>query len=302
MVNTIVEIPGHFRWLDCVLPTPEELGDIAAAYELHPTSVQDCLQPEHLPKFEKFDNALFLIARAYDEEAPDDADSVQELTRKIAVFWNHQFFITIHRQDQAYMGKVRDAWRSSASHPASSFHILHDLLKRILLSYEAPLLAANEHLDHFEEKIFLERTETWMLQELYLLKRKATVFKKMIFLSKDILNTLALESRQHRPLLQDLQETADRLFFLADQLLENTTTLLNLHISLSSHRTNEVMRILTLFSVFFMPLTFIVGIYGMNFHFMPELNHPLGYPAVIIVMLFIALAIYIWFRRKGWLG
>ena len=302
MVETILELPGQFRWLDCVMPSPEELGDIAAAYELHPTSVQDCLQPEHLPKFEKFDNALFLIARAYDEHAPEDADSIQELTRKTAIFWNHHFFITIHRQDQRFMVELRETWKSAASHPSSPFPLLHDLLKQILLTYEAPLLAANENLDRFEEEIFVVRSEAWMLQELYLLKRKATVFKKMIFLSKDILNALALESRQHRPLLQDLKETADRLFFLSDQLMENTTTLLNLHISLSSHRTNEVMRILTLFSVFFMPLTFIVGIYGMNFIFMPELRHPLGYPIVVLVMLVITFVIYRWFRHKGWLS
>ncbi len=71
--------------------------------------------------------------------------------------------------------------------------------------------------------------------------------------------------------------------------------------SLSSQRTNEVMRILTLFSVFFMPLTFIVGIYGMNFEFMPELKQRWGYPAVLILMALVAVAIYRWFKRKRWL-
>jgi len=124
----------------------------------------------------------------------------------------------------------------------------------------------------------------------------------MIFLTKDVLKSLNIESRTHRPLVQDLIETADRLFFLADQLLENTNTLLSMHISLSSQRTNEVMRVLTLFSVFFLPLTFIVGIYGMNFKYMPELYHPLGYPLILFVMLLVVVGVFLWFRRKGWLG
>ncbi|HOC88567.1 MAG TPA: CorA family divalent cation transporter [bacterium] len=305
MINTVfTRTQDGYRWLDSIQPASAELGSIAEAYALHPTSVQDCLQPEHLPKFERFDNAYFLIVRAYDEKCPVDADTVQELTRKIAIFWNAHFFITIHRQDQLFMEGMRNLWSvPGAQIPAEpSIPLLHDLIKRVLISYEAPLEAADSRLDEYEEQVFVSQSEARILQELYLLKRKATVFKKMIFLTKDVLKSLNIESRTHRPLVQDLIETADRLFFLADQLLENTNTLLSMHISLSSQRTNEVMRVLTLFSVFFLPLTFIVGIYGMNFKYMPELYHPLGYPLILFVMLLVVVGVFLWFRRKGWLG
>ncbi len=305
MTNTVfARGQDGFRWLDCIQPTPAELDRIAKDYTLHPTSVQDCLQPEHLPKFERFDNTHFLIIRAYDEACPEDADSIQALTRKIAIFWNGHFFITIHRLDQPFLEDLRLLWSAADAQATSepAVTLLHDLIRRVLLSYERPLEAAAARLDDHEEKVFKSRAEPRLLQELYLLKRKATVFKKMIFLTKDVLRSLTIETHQHRPLIQDLIETADRLFFLADQLLENTNTLLNMHISLASQRTNEVMRVLTLFSVFFLPLTFMVGIYGMNFDFMPELHHPLGYPVILLAMLLVAVAVYFWFRRKGWLG
>ena len=87
----------------------------------------------------------------------------------------------------------------------------------------------------------------------------------------------------------------------ARQVVDNVTNLLNIYISLSSQRTGEVMRVLTVFSVFFMPLTFIVGIYGMNFDVMPELRWPLGYLYVILFMVGVTVSIYLWFRRKGWM-
>jgi magnesium transporter len=72
-------------------------------------------------------------------------------------------------------------------------------------------------------------------------------------------------------------------------------------LGLAAHRTNQIVRVLTLFSVVFMPLTFIVGVYGMNFQYMPELRERWGYPAVLIFMALVSLAIYVWFRRRGWL-
>lgn len=79
------------------------------------------------------------------------------------------------------------------------------------------------------------------------------------------------------------------------------TNLLKIYLSLSAQRTNEVMRMLTIFSAFFLPLTFIAGIYGLNFEFMPELGWKAGYPAVLFLMVVVAGRIYVWFRRKGWI-
>jgi magnesium transporter len=86
-----------------------------------------------------------------------------------------------------------------------------------------------------------------------------------------------------------------------DDLQDNIQSLLHIYLSISSQKTNEVMRILTVFSAFFLPLTFIVGVYGMNFDFMPELKHPYGYPAIMIFMGIVTIVIYRWFLRKRWL-
>lgn len=93
----------------------------------------------------------------------------------------------------------------------------------------------------------------------------------------------------------------ESLHFYADEIADNAGALMNLYFAMASQRTNNVMRILTVFSAFFLPLTFLVGIYGMNFQWMPELTQRWGYPAVWGVMLLVTLGIGLWFRRRGWL-
>jgi len=88
---------------------------------------------------------------------------------------------------------------------------------------------------------------------------------------------------------------------LNDQTHENVTNLLNIYLSLSAQKTNDVMKVLTIFSVFFMPLTFIVGVYGMNFDFMPELRYQWSYPILLVTMFVFSAIIYWWFKRKKWL-
>jgi magnesium transporter len=88
---------------------------------------------------------------------------------------------------------------------------------------------------------------------------------------------------------------------LYHQALEDVNNLTNLHLSFAAQRTNQVMKVLTIFSVFFLPITFIVGLYGMNFKFMPELDEKWAYPVVLVIMGVITATIYVWFKRKKWL-
>jgi magnesium transporter len=100
---------------------------------------------------------------------------------------------------------------------------------------------------------------------------------------------------------QGLRENIERNLFYTEDVLENVTGLLNLHLSLAAQKTNEVMRVLTVFSIFFLPLNFLAGVYGMNFDYMPELRHIHGYHYVLASMSIISLVIFIWVYKRGWL-
>jgi magnesium transporter len=275
--------------------------------------VKDCLDPEHLPKFEAFDQYTFVILRAWDEVARSTCSTVQELTRKLAIFYAPAFLITIHRTEQPWLAAHQQkivarigAGEKPPGKDSVGNHILVKLLNGALDSYQHPMEVMEERLDRFEESVFGGSTLAAQgfrreLREIHLVKRQVTLTKRLLLRTMDVIQRMTPGSGRSAALYRDALENAESYHFYADELLDDVNTLLNVQLALASHRTGEVMRILTLFSAFFLPLTFIVGVYGMNFDYMPELRLRLGYPAVLAAMALVTLAIYVWFRRRGWL-
>jgi len=132
-------------------------------------------------------------------------------------------------------------------------------------------------------------------------RRRVGLVKRMLAHTVNAFVKIPTPGDASSVLLQDIRENLDAMFTWADELLEELDTLLSLQLGLASHRTNQTMRMLTVVSAFFLPLTFIVGVYGMNFRHMPELDQPWGYPAALLLCLGVAAGIGIWFRRQGWL-
>ena len=299
-----------FAWLDVVQPTPEELADVAKAHGLQATSVKDCLDPEHLPKFEQFENYAFAIIRAFDERAERTCGTVQELTRKVAIFWGQGFLITIHRTEQPWLAAVE---ARLAAEPAGKSGkeglqtwVLTQVLNAAVDTYLHPMERIEERIDAFEELVFSGRDSDSRafaddLRGIHVLKRQVTLIKRLLWRTLDVVQRMSPTSGRAATLFRDVEENIESYHFYADELLDDANTVLNVQLALAAHRTGEVMRILTVFSVFFLPLTFLVGVYGMNFDYMPELRSPWGYPAVLAAMGLVVLAIYLWFRRRGWL-
>lgn len=301
MKTTLVPLgTAGWEWIDLENPNEEELQEVAAQYGLHRTSVIDSLQPEHLPKYEAIGDTAFMIARIYDTKAHQEADTIQELTNKIAIFFSQKYIITIHRYAKGLIRETQEKYTGTglANTPAD---LLLRLIKAVLRTYEDPARHLAEELDYYEEKTFLNQRMPPLTKGLYHLKRKATVCRRVLRLSEGILSNFQLGGFQSTA-VQDLKDLYVHLETQFDEVNDGTNNLINTYLSLSSQRTNEVMRVLTIFSAFFLPLTFIVGVYGMNFEFMPELNKAYGYPAVLAAMGVVTLAIYMWFRRKGWLS
>ena len=301
-----------FVWEDVVDPSEDELHQLAQRYDLQPTSLNDCLDPEHLPKFEQFERYAFAIIRVFDERSTRSCTTVQELTRKVAIFYGPAFLLTVHRREQAWitalMEKVRHETQTKAKQGRDGLlaSLLTQLLNAALDTYQHPLELVEARIDAFEESVFSGgdtpkpsfRAE---LREIHVLKRQVTLIKRLLWRTVDVVQRMTPLSGPSVSQFRDVQENLESFHFYVDEMLDDANTLLTIQLSLASHRTGEVMRVLTVFSVFFLPLTFVVGVYGMNFEFMPELHTRWGYPIVLAAMALVTLTIYLWFRRNGWL-
>jgi magnesium transporter len=304
-MKQVVLESGPFKWIDVVGPSAEELEALAVEYGIHPLSVQDCLDPKHLPKYERIGAITFVILRAYDEGAGPDVDNVHGLTRKVALFFNDRLLITVHRAEQRFLEALkREATRATAlSDPPCEQHVMA-IANGVIDSFWTPLEAAEAHIASIEERQERPRNRTPFVHEVFHLKRRINAIRST---SRHILETVkkltagSAENMPPSPRLNNLRENAESLYFATDEILEDANSLLSLTLAAADHETNQVTKVLTIFAAFFMPLTFIVGIYGMNFDVMPELRWRLGYPIVLVVMAGVCLGVYLWFRRKGWM-
>ncbi|MCG9880870.1 MAG: magnesium transporter CorA [Bacteroidia bacterium] len=288
-----------FEWKDIFNPSEAELSEIAVLHQLPKAAVIDCMQSEHLPKYESLDQYHFVIIRFFDANCHSSSDTIQKLTRKVAIFYNEHFILSIHRSESAFIEKVAKKYAHDI-HVQQPFDLVCKLVKNALETFEAPIEKMEQEIDLFESKIFLKKKVPDLLKHLYLIKRKSSVFKKLNGITGKVIEAIN-QSHKRNTFYTDLKDYHLHLETDTDDLNENIHQLLHIYISLASQKTNEVMRILTVFSAFFLPLTFIVGIYGMNFSWMPELHAHYGYPAVMIFMAIVTLVIFQWFKRKDWL-
>lgn len=288
-----------FEWIDITDPVSEDFVDLKTKYNLHEESIKDCLQIGHLPKIEEFENYHFLIIRSIPETFDSYSDSLTEVTVRVSVFFNDNFVITVHRGEIKYLEKLIANFPFSKLN--SSKLLINQLTSEALKTFENLIINnLNLQLDNYEESIFLNKRKKDLLRDIYYIKRQVDLIRIILTLYKDIVDFFHLPAFKNI-YTQDLKDIYSRSGTLYRNMAENTSQLLNIYFNIESNHTNDIMRTLTIISVFFMPLTFIVGVYGMNFIHMPELEWYYGYPLIMVAMAVLALLIYIWFKKKKWL-
>lgn len=287
-------------WMDIEAPSPDDLARIGQEYALHPEAVADCMEPLHLPKLEKLSDVTFIIVRTFDQNAKSADDDIHTMTKKLALFLGNRYLLTIHRRPEPFIEQVASYFRDPKE-PVVLQVVLLELLLAAVETYHKPIEEAELQLQDFEQHVLRRQQSDRELAAVFRLKNRLMVIKRMLWHLSNTVQKFVPFSAVNQPLCQDVRERIENLQFFADSLLDDLNNLMNLHLQLGAKSANEVMKVLTLFSVFFMPLTFIVGIYGMNFKMMPELDWHYGYAAVWALMGVVTVGIFIWFRRRKWL-
>jgi magnesium transporter len=300
VMNSKIWKNEHTRWIDITNPTHAELKEYSKQYDLDYYTLSDCLEPAHLPKKEQLKDFTFMILRVYDSKATKYPSSIQEMSHKIAVFYNETVILTVHRLHSAVVEEIRTKYLDTEIISAPS-EIVTKIMWYVIKSYEGNAVILSEEVDRMEKLVFVGKQTRITLEELYFLKNSSRLNRRILGLTRDVIYQHSTTEKDASA-LQDVKDLLQKLSLSFDETHDDSANLSSVYLSIVSLKTNDVMKLLTIFSVFFMPLTFIAGIYGMNFEFMPELRWKLGYPLILMVMALIGLVIFLWFKRKKILG
>lgn len=290
-MSKTVKTYSNFEWIDLEKPTQKELKTLTEPFHIDLNLLEDSLEHGHLPKLERVNDYTFIILRAYSANYTDYITTIGELSNKIAFFINQERLITVHRARFEFLKDLEEDYTDSEK-------LMLHIIDAMLHSYEKPLHLQSEKMDEFEKIIFLKDGKSISIESLYYQKSKARISKKVLLLTQNVLNLIAVKP-EYNSLLQDLKDTTVHYLLNYDEVIEDANTILNSYLSVTTKKSNDVMKLLTVFSAFFLPLTFIVGIYGMNFDNMPELRMHYGYFFALGGMLLISIIIFIWFKRKN---
>ena len=270
---------------------------------IHPLVLEDIVNTEQRPKMEDFEGYIFLVARMPQYVAGNGTLDVEQ----ISIILGPNYVLSFQEKPGDIFDPVRDRIRNSRGRirRMGADYLAYSLLDALVDSYFVVLERMAEEIERIEERLVTDpQPET--LQSIHKLKQDVIYLRKSVWPLREMIGGLA---RGETSLIKE-----DLLIYLRDtyghavQVMDTVETfrdvisgMLDIYLSSISNRMNEVMKVLTIIATIFIPLTLITGLYGMNFRFMPELDWPLGYPMVWLVMVAIAGGMLLYFRRKKWL-
>jgi magnesium transporter len=296
------EVPG-LVWIDVVgLADMGGLQRLVGAYGVHPLAQEDLVNTHQRPKFEAYPDHLLLVCRRLARAPGGDLEGEQ-----ISIVVGDGWLLTVQEKPGDDFEPVRQRLRQGRPRlrEGGADYLAYALLDAVVDGYFGVVEEIAERVEGLEEEL-LRRGGRSDLASLYGLRHELGVVRRAVWPLREMVGNLL---RDDSPLcgadtelyLRDVDDHAVQLADAIDSLRDLLASLQDLHLSTASHRMNEVMQVLTIMGSIFIPLTFLAGIYGMNFAHMPELAWPWAYPALLGVMAVIALGLVIWFRRRGWL-
>jgi magnesium transporter len=295
-------------WLDCIgLGDVDLIAEIGAAFGLHPLALEDTVNVGQRPKVDFFEDHAFVVVSMIDDPGSNRYE-------QISTFFGEDYVITFQERQGDPFDAVRKRIHYSSPNrirTRKADYLAYALIDAVVDSYFPIIDAAGERIDKIEDEM-LRETAKHQVRELHELRRNAIALKRALWPLRDALAGLIRSEApfvraETRVFVNDALDHSIRLIELVETQRDMLTGLIEMHLSLSQARTNDIISFLTIVSVIFIPLTFLAGIWGMNFSpdaspwNMPELLSYYGYPAALGLMLVVAVMLAGFFKWKKWL-
>lgn len=294
--------PAGITWINVDgLDDAGAINQLAESFRIHPLTVEDILNTEQRPKLEEFERYLFISLKALSRK-PDgnlDFDQISLVVLKDTVISFQEFpgdsFEGIRRRILNNGGRIRKL---------GADYLAYVLMDSIVDEYFSVLEHIGANIEDFEDRAMNDSDSTF-IPDIQAVKQQLLHVRRIIWPLRESLSLLLklespLLSGELEPFFKDLYENVIQAAETMETYRELVSGVMEVNLSAVSARMNKVMKVLTIISTLFIPLTFIVGVYGMNFRFMPELEYRYAYPITWGVMLVIAAGMLIFFKRRGW--
>ena len=285
------------------LSNTQEIEKVGEYYELHPLIIEDIVNTNQRPKIDEYKDYYFIVAKMlYYKE---DGRLEQE---HISFVLGRNYVLTFQEAGGDVFDGVRERLENAKGRirSRSADYLVFALLDAIVDNYFVVVEEMSDKIENLEEQLFSSRSNDDTTFEIQELKRTMLRIRRAVFPLREVVNRMeklnsGIIEEQTMNYIRDLYDHLNQVTENIEIYREMTWGLMDMYLTTISNKMNEVMKVLTIMASIFIPLTFLAGIYGMNFKYMPELDWKYSYPILLLIMLFLLLGMLYYFKRKRWL-
>jgi len=284
-------------WMDFNNPSEQEISLLNTYFHFHGLAIEDCVLSLNSPKLDYYDNYNFFMLNALTENTLDPVE--------VSLFVGTKYIVSYHSTNSDELDKVfefsktdKQNWNKGPS------YIAHQILDEIVDSFFPVINKIENKLDEIENNVKRKPIRI-LMDEIFDMRSDLLKLRRLVNSTRDLLYKILnsehlIGFHEHKFYFSDIHDHLVKLSSMVDSNREMTSDMRDNYLSVNSTRMNRHMMVLTVISSIFIPLTFIVGVYGMNFNYMPELTFRYGYFITLLIMAIIAIEMFLWFKRRGW--
>ncbi|MBI5694962.1 MAG: magnesium/cobalt transporter CorA [Nitrospirae bacterium] len=293
-------------WINVVgLHQVEVLEKVGHCFGLHPLVLEDILNTDQRPKMEDYGDYIYIVLRMLENKGNVNGSGV--MSEQVSIILGPNFVISLQERPDDEFDPVRDRLRGNKGRirKMGADFLAYTLIDLVVDNYFAVLESLGETIEDIEDALVADPTPA-TVHSIHRMKREMIYLRKSVWPLREVISGLqradtALVQPGTVIYLRDVYDHTIQAMDTVETYRDMLSGMLDIYLSSISNRMNEVMKVLTVIATIFIPLTFLVGVYGMNFRYMPELDFHWGYPALWLVMLAIVGGMLVYFRRKKWL-
>lgn len=294
----------NVSWINIYgLHEPEILEKIGNHFGVHALVLEDIANTAHRPKLEVHDDFIFIVLKMIWFGADDEALQVEQ----ISLIYGKNFVLCFQERKGDIFQSLRERIKNNQTRlrKSGADYLTYRIMDVVVDNYFSVLEKLGDQIELLDEEV-INNPGQEIIQKIYDLKRNLIFLRKSIWPLREVVNNITREEnslfkKATFPFLHDLYDHAIQVIDTLETYRDLVSGLLDMYMSNVSNKMNEVMKVLTIIATIFIPLTFLAGIYGMNFEFMPELKWPYAYPILLSVMVIVLLGMLFFFKRKKWL-